>query len=143
MAEVFNSIAARLRDYVGNNRRAPRRPAQIPVRVSPLDTNLHEPEVASLPVAFGFTRDISHDGVALVMPAIHVGGQYLAGTNRPLRIFIELPTREIELSAHSVRHERLDHEAPEIGYVIGAHITNVSDSDREQFTAYLNTLGKW
>lgn len=140
MAEVFNSIAARLRDYIGNNRCAPRRPAQIPVRVSPLEANPHAPETAPPSVAFGFTRDISHDGLALVMPAIHVGGQYLAGANRALRIFIELPTREIELTAHSVRHERLDREAPEIGYVIGAHITDVNDEDRRRFMAYLNTL---
>lgn len=140
MPEVIRSIAARLREYIGNSRRAPRHTAEVPVCVSPLDAKLRVIGQQRLPVTRGVTRDISSTGLSLVVPAIHIGGRYLTGEDRKLHIRLELPEREIELDAQPVRYERLSAEAPESGYVIGAHITEMRDDDRQQFISYLGTL---
>jgi len=140
MPEMIRSLTARLREFIGNSRRAPRRIAQVPVRVTPLDSRTHVTSQHRLPMASGITRDISLTGLAFVVPAIHVGGRYLTGEDRKLHIQLELPEREIELDALPVRYERLSAEAPENGYVIGAHTTNIRDDDRGRFLAYLKTL---
>ena len=140
MPEVIRSIAARLREYIGNSRRAPRHTAEVPVSVSPLDVKPRATGQQRLPVTRGITRDISSTGLSLVVPAIHVGGRYLTGENRVLRIRLQLPECEIELDAQPVRYERLLAEAPESGYVIGAHITGMDADDHRQFVSYLSTL---
>jgi hypothetical protein len=70
------------------------------------------------------------------MPAIRIGDRYLAGENCRLAITLELPDKPIQLTASSERYEPLDDPA-EIGFLIGVHITNISDEDRKLFIAYL------
>jgi len=138
MPEMIRSIAARLREFVGNNRRAPRREARIPVSVAPFDASAHTARNASM--LRGHTRDVSATGLGFVVPAIHIGGSYLTGENRKLQIALDLPSEPIQISAAPVRYERLDDTDAETGYLIGAHITEMSDPDRTRFTEYLRTL---
>ena len=142
MPEMIRSFTARLREFIGNSRRAPRRSAHVPVRVTAIEIEAMSRVTGGQrsPVASGFTRDISLTGLAFVVPAIHVGGRYLTGEDRKLHIQLALPECEIELDALPVRYERLSTETPENGYVIGAHITDIREADRGRFIAYLKTL---
>jgi hypothetical protein len=135
---MIRSIAARLREFVGNNRRAPRREARIPVSVASFDAKARTTRNASM--LRGHTRDVSATGLGFVVPAIHIGGSYLTGENRKLQIALDLPSEPIQISAAPVRYERLDDADAETGYLIGAHITEMSDPDRTRFTEYLRTL---
>jgi hypothetical protein len=58
-----------------------------------------------------------------------------------LRIILALPAGDIEMKASAVRHERLDASSPDIGYLIGARISEMSQSARELYVEYLRTLG--
>ena len=90
----------------------------------------------------GYTRDISATGLALIVPAIRVGGQYITGENRTLQIMLKLPTGFIEIQATPVRYSPLEAEGTDTGYLIGAQIVHMSDQHRARFNAYLDTLTK-
>jgi c-di-GMP-binding flagellar brake protein YcgR len=133
MSEFLRTLVGRLREYAGD-RRAPRRRVRIPFTLS-----LHEPGKKAngrrpLPTLSGFTYDISATGLALIVPAIRIGGHYLAGGDRTLEVEVELPSGRIHVRATSVRYEQ--HRSEE-GYVIGVRITDISAADDARLKAYM------
>ena len=141
MPERLRTIVNSLRRFVGERRRAPRHAARLRVTVSlaePPAQPTHAPRSIS-----GHTCDLSATGLGLVLPAIRIGERYLTGEGRRITVALELPGRTLTLRAAPVRYERLDEEsAPTAGYLIGAHITDISDEDRAYFEEYLHGLRK-
>ena len=140
MPELVRSIAARLREFVGNRRREPRYQTRLPFSVSLVDSKIGggvEGQPTSLK---GHTRDISLTGLGLIVPAIRIGGRYLTGEHRKLRITLELSGRPLQIQATSVRYEQLDSNSDETGYLIGVRIIEMSDGDRARFAEYIGTL---
>ncbi len=136
MSEFLRTLVGRLREYAGD-RRAPRRRASLPFTLS-----LHEPGKKAngqrpLPTLSGLTLDVSATGLALVVPAIRIGGHYLAGGDRTLEVELELPSGSIHIRATSIRYEPVDEDRIEEGYMIGVSITEMSASDRERLKSYL------
>lgn len=134
MSELLRTLVGRIREFAGDRRHMARHRVRLEVTVTlatPTKANGRRP--ASLQ---GYTRDISENGLGLIMPAIRIGDRYLAGENCRLAITLELPDRPIQLTASSARYEPLDDPA-EMGFLIGVNITNISDEDRKVFTAYL------
>jgi hypothetical protein len=126
MPELLRSIAGRLREFVGNRRHAPRYATRVAVAVAP-------------PFALeGYTRDLSANGLAVVLPAIRVGGRYLAGENATLRLTLKLPEATIQLRAVPARYEKLEGE--EAGYLIGLKITELDERDRALYAEHLRGL---
>jgi hypothetical protein len=143
MPEFIRSIANRLRVFVGNRRRAPRYQTHLEVGLA-LSVSLPgakartlQPEQLKL---VGYTRDISESGLAIIVPAIRIGGQYITDGNRTLQIMLKLPTGIIKLHGTPARYSPLDEDATDTGYLIGIHIERMSDDDRALFKAYLETL---
>ncbi|HYE66734.1 MAG TPA: PilZ domain-containing protein [Pyrinomonadaceae bacterium] len=140
MPELMRSIVARFYEFVGHHGCAPRRAARLPLSVSLLDSHARPNGTHRPPTLKGHTRDLSETGLSLIVPSIRLGDRYLTGENRTLRITFELPSGLINLHAAPVRYELLDEDEIEIGYLIGAHITQMSSSDRTRFIKYLRTL---
>jgi PilZ domain len=144
MPELIRSIASRLREIVGNRRRAPRYVTHLEVGLA-LSVSLSSlkprarDDGQALRLA-GYTRDISATGLALIVPAIRIGGQYITGENRTLEILLKLPSGTITVKATPVRYSPLDEEGVDTGYLIGAQIVHMSEEDRARFDAYLRTL---
>jgi len=136
MSELIRTIASRLRELVGNRRRAPRRGVRLPVFVSLLDTATGD---APAGVA-GHTRDASESGLAVILPAIRVGGRYLAGDGVTLRLTLKLPDASARLYGTPVRYERLEEGQPEAGFLVGIHLND--DGDRALLSEYLKSLKK-
>jgi hypothetical protein len=136
MPELTRSIAARLRRYISNRRRAERLRVRLPVSISLLDDR---PAKSSRPARSveGQTLDVSASGLALVVPAIRIGDQYLAGENRRLRISLELPLGPIVIQGTSVRYEQMDESESETGYLIGVNITTMSEPERARYDEYI------
>ena len=136
MSEFLRTLVGRLREYAGD-RRDTRRRERLPFTLS-----LHEPGKKAngrrpLPSLHGFTQDISSSGLALIVPAIRIGGHYLAGGDRTLEVELELPSGPIHIRAMSVRYEPVDEDRSEEGYMIGVRITDMSPADRERLKSYL------
>ena len=134
MSELPRRIVSRLRRFVGNRRHSKRVRARLSFTLSLTDPRVSSNGFRRLPSLNGHTLDVSATGLALVVPAIRIGEHYLAGDDRKLHIRLELPTGPIEMRVGTVRYESLEDEA---GYVIGARILEMSETDRASFNKYL------
>jgi hypothetical protein len=145
MPEFIRSIANRLREFVGNRRRAPRYQTHLEVGLA-LSVRLTGAKASAarseeLRLA-GYTRDVSESGLAIIVPAIRIGGQYITDDNRTLQIMLKLPNGIIKLHGTPARYSPLDEDATDTGYLIGIQIDTMSNDDRALFKAYLETLTK-
>ena len=140
MPELARRIAARLREFIGNRRRAKRFCARLPFSVSLIDQQLNLNGSRRRASISGHTADVSTTGLGLVVPAIRIGEHYLVGENRRLRIELELPGGPVALQGVSVRYERLDESGTENGYLIGVSIAEMNERDRDHYVEYVKRL---
>ncbi|HWS55960.1 MAG TPA: PilZ domain-containing protein [Pyrinomonadaceae bacterium] len=134
MPELIRSIANRLREYVGDRRRAARHHVRLGVVVSLLDERAGGP-----PTVAGHTHDVSLSGLAVVLPSIRIGERYLAGEGQTLRLTLKLPNATARLYGTPVRYERLEGDGPDHGYLVGIRLTD-TDEGRAALAAYIKTL---
>ncbi|HVF29013.1 MAG TPA: PilZ domain-containing protein [Pyrinomonadaceae bacterium] len=144
MPELMRSLANRLRVFIGNRRYATRLNTRLPATVAlgEQKTGIHRTDAGRLPPLKGYTRDISTTGVGLIMPAIRIGDRYLTGEAQTLTITLDLPTGPIQLRGTVTRYEPLGDDEEEVGYLIGMHITGMTDTDRTHFTQHIRTISK-
>lgn len=136
MPERIRAITRRLREFVGNRRRAPRVSLRLPASVSLLDAGGRaHPATLS-----GHTRDASESGVGIILPAIRVGERYLVGEGHTLRVILKLPDAHARLYGTPVRYERLESDQSETGYLVGIRLTETTDEDYATFVAYLRRI---
>ncbi|HEX8136314.1 MAG TPA: PilZ domain-containing protein [Pyrinomonadaceae bacterium] len=142
MPELLRSIIARLRTVAGNRRRARRYRVRLSVQISLLGVKSSaERALSRRPLKVeGHTRDLSQTGLALIVPTIRAGEHYLTGEGRRLLVTLDHPQGPILLQVSPVRYEQLDESEAETGYLIGARITEMSDTDRTRFNAYLEGM---
>lgn len=134
MSELPRRIVSRLRRFVGNRRHSRRVRASLSFTLSLSDPRMNSNGSRRLPSLDGHTLDVSATGLALVVPAIRIGEHYLAGADRKLHIKLELPSGPVEMRVATVRYESLEDGT---GYVIGARILEMSESDRASFDKYV------
>jgi hypothetical protein len=145
MPELIHSIAARVRQFVGNRRNAPRRYAQHEARLqfsaSLLGEKIGSRDDALPSTLNGYTRDISETGLALIVPDIDIEEHHLTGSNSSLRVMLEFPGAPIVLDATPVRCQPLAPKGREkAGSLLCVRITQMSERDRASFTKYLRKL---
>jgi len=139
MSELPRRIVSQLRRFIGNRRRSKRVRARLGFTLSLSDPRVGSNGSRRLPTLDGYTLDVSVTGLALIVPAIRIGEHYLAGADRKLHIKLELPSGPIEMRVASVRYESLEDDT---GYLIGARIVEISDSDRKSFERYVANVVK-
>lgn len=135
------SILSRLREYVGDRRRAPRRRsrflASVPAEVALLDGGA-EP-ARRTPAVAGVTRDLSASGLTLVVKSVRVGGKYLTENDCHLGVRLELPAGEVCLLTRVVRFEQPS--AAGEGYLLGVRILGArGGADRAVYYEFLKGL---
>ena len=140
MSELPRRIVSHLRRYIGNRRRTRRARVRLTFTLSLSDPRTAANGSRRLPSIEGHTLDISTTGVALIVPAIRIGEHYLVGGERSLHLSLELPSGPVELTVVPVRYESLEEDAEEIGYVIGARVTEITAQDRERLNEYVGEL---
>ena len=134
MSELPRRIVSRLRRFVGNRRHSKRVQARLSFTLSLSDPRLSTNGHRRLPSLDGHTLDVSATGLALIVPAIRIGEHYLTGEDRRLHLKLELPAGPVEMRVTPVRYESLEDAT---GYLIGARILEMSDSDRASFDKYI------
>jgi hypothetical protein len=141
MPELIRSFASRLRRLVRDRRHADRRQVRLGISLTIQNPKTREP-LAGAGTIEGYTRDISPNGLAVIVPAIRLGEHYLAGENRILLITVQIPDGSILIHASPVRYQKLDEEQPEEAthYLIGARIVAISDEDRSRLSEYLKAI---
>lgn len=134
MSELPRRIVSRLRRFVGNRRHSRRVQARLNFTLSLSDPRISSNGHRRLPSLDGHTLDVSATGLALIVPAIRIGGHYLAGEDRKLQIRLELPSGPVEMTVATVRYESSEDDG---GYLIGARILEMSATDRASFDNYI------
>lgn len=137
MSELPRRIVSHLRRFVGNRRRSRRVRARLNFTLSLSDPRVSSNGSRRLPKLGGHTLDVSVTGLALVVPAIRIGEHYLAGADRKLHIKLELPSGPVEMKVATVRYESLEDQS---GYLIGARILEMSDTDKVSFEKYVTRI---
>jgi hypothetical protein len=130
---------SRLRRFIGNRRGSRRVQARLSFTLSFSDPRVSSNGARRLPTLDGHTLDVSTTGLALVVPAIRIGEHYLAGADRKLHVKLELPSGPVEMKVATVRYESLEDDT---GYLIGARILELSDTDRVSFEKYVAKVMK-
>lgn len=144
MSELLRSIVNRLREVVGNRRRAPRYNIRLEVELAlmvPSPGSTSRSVAPGLRVS-GYTRDISSTGLAVVVPTIRTGGKYITGSNQTLQITLALPSGAVEIYGTPVRYSPLEEPGGDRGYLVGIQIERMSVTHRTTFSAYVETLRK-
>lgn len=139
------SLLARLREYVGDRRRAPRRGARFAASVPAVLTLIeagetHASEAMRSPTVACETRDLGTSGLTVRVDRIRVGGQYLTDAEYRLSVKLELPAGEVSMLAKAVRFEHAPEEASGAGYVLGLRIMKMTENDLALYSNYLRAL---
>jgi hypothetical protein len=142
MLKTLRHRFTRLREIVADRRDSPRHMAQRQARllfnISVVSEETGESRTQTIPLV-GFTRDISENGLALIVPSLRVGDRYLVDEGCKLRVvLLDLPSGEVEIFATPRRYQEL--HGAETGHLIGVEITEINESDRVRFIQYLHTL---
>src|SRR5215217_3107184 len=139
MSELPRRIVSQLRRFIGNRRRDRRVRVRLSFTLSLSDPRVKSNGARRLPTLAGYTLDVSTTGLALIVPAIRIGEHYLAGADRKLHVRLELPSGPVEMKVVTVRYENLEDDS---GYLIGARILEMSESDRVSFDNYAANAAK-
>src|SRR5829696_1882972 len=134
MSELPRRIVSQLRRFIGNRRRFKRVRTRLSFTLTLSDLRVNTNGFRRLPTLNGHTLDVSSTGLALIVPAIRIGEHYLAGADRKLHVKLELPGGPVEMKVAPVRYENLEDDS---GYLIGARILEMSDTDRTTFEKYV------
>ena len=137
MSELVRTIIGRLREFIGNRRSEKRSSVRLPLSISVLDLSRPRKGVRRPQSIKGHTCDISPTRIALMVPAIRIGAQYLADQERRLQIKLELPGGPVEIQALPLRYERIGEGQEETGYLIGVQVVQMNEQDRSRYNEYL------
>jgi hypothetical protein len=140
MPELARSLVSHLRRFVGDRRRAKRQRARLAFTLSLAGAAIKLNGDRQSAALKGHTLDVSTDGIALIVPSILLGEHHLIGENRKLSVTLELPAGMIEMKVVPIRYESLEEDPTETGYLIGAKIVEMNETDRERFTLYVAGL---
>lgn len=140
MPELARSLVSHLRRFVGDRRRTKRQKTRLAFTLSLAGAAIKINGARQSAALKGHTLDVSVNGIALIVPSILLGEHHLVGENRKLNVKLELPEGMIEMKVVPIRYESLEEHETETGYLIGAKIVEVSETDRERFTQYVTGL---
>ena len=140
MPELARSLVSHLRRFVGDRRRAKRQRARLAFTLSLAGAAIKLNGDRQSAALKGHTLDVSTDGVALIVPSILLGEHHLIGENRKLSVTLELPAGMIEMKVVPIRYESLEEDPTETGYLIGAKIVEINETDRERFMQFVAGL---
>lgn len=138
MPEVIRSVVSRMRVFFKDRRQSPRLRVRLSFKVS-----IHrEPDLNGTrkksQTLRGYTRDLSQNGVALLVPQVHLDGHHLAAGGRELDIVIELDgDQPIAMRVAPRRYERLEDSEAGCTYLIGARIMQLAEEDRVRYLSFI------
>jgi hypothetical protein len=127
----------------GDHQRAQRFAMRVPVKVHLLDAggkNLHGSANFTPIFLDGYTRNLSLIGIAIILPEARFTDHDLAIRHRRARVLLNIPPRTLTVDATIIRYEQLDDEEMLTGWLVGARITRVAETERARLLKFINTF---
>ncbi|MEP6741030.1 MAG: PilZ domain-containing protein [bacterium] len=140
MSELARSLVSQLRRFVGDRRKSKRLKARLTFSLSLPGTAVSVNGSRRTNSLQGHTLDVSARSLALVVPTILLGEHHLIGENRRLKVRLELPQGPVEMQVLPIRYESLEEHQTETGYLIGAKIVEIAETDGKHFARYVAGL---
>jgi hypothetical protein len=138
MPELIRSAVSRVHLYLKDRRQSPRLRTRLLFTVSIPPLTNGNGQSRPTQCLKGHTRDISSDGLGLLVPQIHLNGHHLAAEGRELEVRLEFGAEPpIAIRVLPRRYERLEETELGCGYLIGARIIGLDDANRFR---YLNLI---
>jgi len=140
--ELIRSAVSRARMYFRDRRRSPRLRARIGFSVSVLRQSKLRRLTGSDHTLKGHTRDLSANGLALLLPQIHLDGYHLAAEGREMNLMLEVTGEPIQMVIAAKRYEKLEGSELGCNYLIGARIVRIDETDRSRYQELISTALK-
>ena len=138
MPELIRSAVSRARMYFKDRRRSPRLNVRLAFSLSVLrKTKLKRLNSCDRTLK-GHTRDISANGLALLLPQIQLDGYHLASEDREMQLVLELAGRVLTMVVVPKRYEKLERAELGCNYLIGARIVRIDAEDRSRYLDFMN-----
>ena len=139
MPELVRSVVSRVRVYFKDRRQSPRLRVRLVFTVSIPRAGNGNGSVRRAQGLMGHTRDISCNGLGLLVPQVHVDGHHLAAEGRELEVRLEMGSSEpIRMMVMPRRYERLEDAELGCAYLIGARIVRIDEADRIRYLSFLS-----
>lgn len=139
MPELVRSVVSRVRVYFKDRRQSPRLRVRLLFTLSINRTENGNRSGRRDQGLMGHTRDISCNGLALLVPQVHVDGHHLAAEGRELAVRLEMGSSDpISMVVMPRRYERLEDAELGCTYLIGVRIVRVDEADRMRYLSFFN-----
>ena len=138
MPELFRSAVSRARMYFKDRRRSPRLSVRLAFSLSVIRQTKLKRVNGSDRTLKGHTRDISTNGLALLLPQIQLDGYHLASEDREMKLDLELSGSVISMVVVPKRYEKLERAELGCNYLIGARIVRMDAEDRSRYQDFMN-----
>ncbi len=133
--------------------------------LTPVDTSNGDEDSPARPITLvGHTRNISASGLALIVPSMRFGDEYLTARRESFWITVEQSGRHLAMEVAPIRYEWLEEEADgaagagyllaagdnlslapdgkDVACLLGVAIIKMSKGDRAAYRAYLKRLNQ-
>lgn len=123
-----------------NQRSAPRYQSRLQTSISLITNEDGLGHTERPPVIPGQTRDISVNGLAIVVPSLRTSNHDLTRLECAWRVVLATPNGYVLAETQLVHYGRYRGEGPLMGYLIGMRISGMSEVDRPLYNGYLRSL---
>ena len=121
-----------------DRRREPRHKVSLRASVSVIEAVTEQSQGE---VILAQTRDVSRDGLCLVLPSSRLGPHDLSEGDHTVLIVLALPSGEsVKMEGRLAHCLPLPGGAPEAGCLAGFQITRLSAEDRDAYHDFINSL---
>jgi hypothetical protein len=139
MPELVRSVVSRVRVYFKDRRQSARLRVRLLFSVSIHRAGNGNGSGRRAQGMMGHTRDLSCNGLALLVPQVHVDGHHLAAEGRELEVRLEMGSSEaIRMVVMPRRYERLEDAELGCTYLIGVRIVTMDEADRMRYLSFFN-----
>lgn len=139
MPELIRSAVSRVHLYFKDRRQCARLRTRLVFTVSIVQSINGNRGIRAAHCLKGHTRDISADGVALLVPQICLNGHHLATGGQQLEVRLEIGSEApVRMLVVPRRYERLEEAELGCGYLIGARIVQIEEADRLRYLNFIN-----
>jgi hypothetical protein len=134
MSQFVSSFVMRLFRAASVSGLKARCTARLPVDISLAD--LRQVGRGGRQSLTGFTCDLSGAGLSFITPRVVIGERHIfCEGGAVLRLGLQLPDGTVEMKVRPVRYDSAGGDGQ--GYVVGAHILEMSEPDRASYLRFL------
>ena len=138
MPELIRSAVSRARMYFKDRRRSPRLNVRLAFSLSVIRQTKVKRLNSCDRALKGHTRDISANGLALLLPQIQLDGYHLASEGREMQLLLELSGGVVTMVVVPKRYEKLERAELGCNYLIGARIVRMDEEDRLRYQRFMS-----